>query len=236
MVHQNLAQVRSTLKAHGIKFIDQQAQCEACIMGKMTRKTFPTTGTASTECGQIVHGDVCGPMHVNSLSGARYFLLLKDDFSHYRHIFFIKGKDEVPDKIENFLNRVTAQTPHTIRVIRTDNDTEYVNKRVCELLSARGIVHQTSVAYNPEQNGSAERNIRTVIEAARTMICNRELDQKLWAEAANTAVYVLNRTGTSTCLPSPRWSCGAESRRICWISTVSAARSTATYQVSLGTS
>ena len=69
----------------------------------------------------------------------------------------------MPDKIEKFLNRVTAQTSRTIRVIRTDNGTEFVNKRVCELLSARGMVPQTSVAYNPEQNGSAERDIRTVI-------------------------------------------------------------------------
>lgn len=42
-----------------------------------------------TACGQIVHGDECGQMHVNSPSGARSFLLLKEDYSQYRHIIFI---------------------------------------------------------------------------------------------------------------------------------------------------
>ena len=50
-----------------------------------------TTGSPLTECGQIVHSDVCDPMHISFLSGARYFLLLKDDYSHYRRIIFIKG-------------------------------------------------------------------------------------------------------------------------------------------------
>ena len=55
----------------------------------MTRKSF-SLQDRPPECGQIVHGDVCDPMHVGSLSGARYFLLLKDDYSHYRRIIFIK--------------------------------------------------------------------------------------------------------------------------------------------------
>ncbi len=35
-------------------------------------------------------------------------------------------------------------------------DREYVNSELNECYAARGIVHQTTVAYNPEQNGAAE--------------------------------------------------------------------------------
>jgi hypothetical protein len=49
--------------------------------------------------------------------------------------------------------------------------------------------------YTPEQNGAAERENRTLVEAARSMLQSMKLPNKLWAEAINTAAYVLNRTG-----------------------------------------
>lgn len=67
-----------------------------------------------------------------------------------------------------------------------------------EFLEANGIRHRRSVKYTPEQNGSAEREMRTVVESARSMIHAKGLNINLWAEAVNLAVYVLNRSGTST--------------------------------------
>ena len=52
--------------------------------------------------------------------------------------------------------------------------------------------------YSPEQNGSAERENRTLLEAARSMLAAKELPKKLWAEATSTASYVLNRTAKSS--------------------------------------
>ncbi|GJR87630.1 putative ribonuclease H-like domain-containing protein [Tanacetum coccineum] len=50
-----------------------------------------------------------------------------------------------------------------------------------------------SVARTPQQNGVVERRNRTLIEAARTMLVNSKLPTTFWAEAVNTACYVLNR-------------------------------------------
>ena len=62
-------------------------------------------------------------------------------------------------------------------------------------MAQHGIVHRTSMPYCPEQNGSAERENRTLVECARTMIHAKDLPTKLWAEAVNTAAYIINRTG-----------------------------------------
>lgn len=75
--------------------------------------------------------------------------------------------------------------------------------RVCQRPSesdnARAWDHTRKISsYTPEQNGSAERENRTLGEAARTMICSEGLDKGYWAEAVNAAAYVLNRTGTSS--------------------------------------
>ncbi len=58
-------------------------------------------------------------------------------------------------------------------------------------MGQHGIVHRTSMPYCPEQNGSAERENRTLVECARTMIHAKDLPTKLWAEAVNTAAYIL---------------------------------------------
>ncbi|CAB0017411.1 unnamed protein product, partial [Nesidiocoris tenuis] len=52
--------------------------------------------------------------------------------------------------------------------------------------------------YTPEQNGCCERDHRTVVEAARSLMhAQGDIPQGLWAEMINTAAYILNRTGPS---------------------------------------
>lgn len=170
--------VRLILKQRNIKFKEEIVQCEACIVGKMTRKTFRTSDTVTTKCGEIVHGDVAEVPH-RSLAGSKYFLIMKDYYSHYRCIYFLKKKDEVGEKIESFLKFTSVQVNHTIKVLRTDNGTKFVNKRLANLFTDNGIHHQTTVPYNAEQNGSAERDIRMITEAARTMLYARGMNLNL---------------------------------------------------------
>ena len=63
-------------------------------------------------------------------------------------------------------------------------------KEFCE---GKGIIHQTSAARSPQQNGVAERKNRTLKEAARALLAESTLSEGYWAEAINTACYVQNR-------------------------------------------
>ncbi|GJT96208.1 retrovirus-related pol polyprotein from transposon TNT 1-94 [Tanacetum coccineum] len=58
----------------------------------------------------------------------------------------------------------------TVRNVRTDNGTEFVNQTLCEFYENVGISHQTSVARTPQQNSVVERQNQTLVEAARTML------------------------------------------------------------------
>ncbi|GJX63260.1 retrovirus-related pol polyprotein from transposon TNT 1-94 [Tanacetum coccineum] len=75
----------------------------------------------------------------------------------------------------------------TVRRIRTDNGTEFVNQTLREYYEKVGISHETLVARSPQQNGVVERRNRTLIEAARTMLIYAKAPLFLWAEAVATA-------------------------------------------------
>ncbi|GJS39776.1 uncharacterized mitochondrial protein-like protein [Tanacetum coccineum] len=59
---------------------------------------------------------------------------------------------------------------HAVKVLRTDNGTEFVNQTLREYYEKIGISHETSIARSPQQNSVVERRNRTLIEAARTML------------------------------------------------------------------
>lgn len=198
LAHQNLQHVKAVLRNNNISVKDNtEAKCESCLQGKISRLPFHTSETKTTRPCELIHADTCGPMEVPSVGGSRYFVIMKDDYSNYRSVYFIKRKDEVKKCIENFINKAENTTNNKIHYFRSDNGLEYVNKGVQDLFADRGIIHQTTVPYTPEQNGKSERENRTLVEAARTMICAKGLPKKLWAEAVQTAAYVLNRTSKS---------------------------------------
>ncbi|GJR96315.1 putative ribonuclease H-like domain-containing protein [Tanacetum coccineum] len=71
--------------------------------------------------------------------------------------------------------------------------TDDFSREMDEFCGQKGIKREYSVARTPQQNGVAERKNRTLIEAARTMLADSLLPTVFWAEAVNTACYVLNR-------------------------------------------
>ncbi|XP_048477799.1 serine protease 33-like [Plutella xylostella] len=67
-------------------------------------------------------------MEVPSVGGSRYFVILKDDFSNYRSVYFVKSKDEIKKCIENFLYKAENITNNKVLCFRSDNGTEFVNR------------------------------------------------------------------------------------------------------------
>ncbi|GKB81312.1 integrase, catalytic region, zinc finger, CCHC-type containing protein [Tanacetum coccineum] len=82
----------------------------------------------------------------------------------------------------------------TVRYIRTDNGTEFVNQVLTEFYERVDIFHQKSVPRTPQQNGVVERRNRTLVEAAQTMMIFSKALMFLWAEAVATACYTQNRS------------------------------------------
>src|SRR5262249_8895501 len=133
-------------------------------------------------------------MNCESLGGKHYYLLMIDDFSRMKFIYFLEKKNEALDYFKTFKAEVENQAERKIKILRSDNGGEYTSNEFENFLSDAGIIHQVSTPHTPQQNGVSERANRTIVEMVRCMLNRCGLPTKFWAEAANAAVYILNRT------------------------------------------
>ncbi|GJZ89922.1 putative ribonuclease H-like domain-containing protein [Tanacetum coccineum] len=131
---------------------------EFCDQEKGKKASFPTKLVPSTESKlELIHMDLCGPMRVESINGKKYILVTVDDYSRYTWVYFLHTKDEAPDMIINFINQVQRNLKAQILKIQTDNGTEFKNEKLRSFYAKLGIVHHTSIARTPQQNGVVER-------------------------------------------------------------------------------
>ncbi|GKA78444.1 putative RNA-directed DNA polymerase [Tanacetum coccineum] len=131
--------------------MDKNVYCETCQRAKQTIKPFSLSDHVSKSLGDLVHLDLWGPYQVTSSEGFRYFLTVMDDFTRAVWVYLIKSKDEVPHLITIFYNLIENQFKRKIKVFKSDNRTEFVNQIVNSFCAKKGIIHQNSGAYTPQQ-------------------------------------------------------------------------------------
>lgn len=189
--------------------IKENLTCITCKKGKQTRLPFKGEGDKAKSLLQLVHSDLCGPMETQTLGGAKYFLTFIDDYSKKVYVYFLRNKSEALEKFKEFKHEAENQLDAHIKILRTDNGLEYVNKSFSDYLKSNGIIHQTTTPYTPEQNGTAERMNRSLVERAKCMLLNTNLPKQFWADAVHTAAYVINRSPTKSLsfkTPEEMWS------------------------------
>lgn len=185
--------------------------CESCAKGKMARGAFvgpPKTEVKTKSILELLHMDVCGPMETKSLGGARYFVCIIDDFSRKVFVSFLTEKSAVVDVFSAFKHMAENQCDKKIKRLRSDNGTEFVNSAMRKICKDAGIVHETTVPYTPQQNGTAERMNRTIVERSKCMLDDADLGKEFWAEAVHHATYLINRSVNRTTGKTPEeiWS------------------------------
>ncbi|KAL5859349.1 hypothetical protein ACOSQ4_000645 [Xanthoceras sorbifolium] len=168
--------------------------CEDCIFGKQKKVSFAKIGKIpKAEKLELVHTDVWGPSPVSSLSGSLYYVTFIDDSTRKVWVYFLKKKSEVFDTFRKWKAMVENETGLKIKRLRSDNGGEYRDSRFREFCANSGIKMEKTVPMTPQQNGVAERMNRTLNERARSMRLHAGLPKMLWAEAVNTAAYLINR-------------------------------------------
>ncbi|XP_057975241.1 uncharacterized protein LOC131162650, partial [Malania oleifera] len=168
--------------------------CDAFQMGKQTKSSFKKKKFISTTRPlELLHLDLFGPNCVQSLGGKSYAFVIVDDFSRFTWVLFLAHKNESCEHFTKLCRRIQNEKGYKITHIRSDRGTEFKNESIEKYCDLEGISHNFSAPRTPQQNGVVERKNRSLQEMGRTMLNEHNLPKYFWAEAINTACYVMNR-------------------------------------------
>ncbi|CAI7849765.1 unnamed protein product, partial [Closterium sp. NIES-54] len=200
LCHVNFPMLQKLVKDGSLKGLEVKGavkeigSCPTCLETKFTKFPFSSgTGPAKAPLA-LVHMDVVGPTRAPSLSGSRYFLTIVDDHTRAVWVYPLKTKGEVAVAVlKEWMPRAQRESGHKVKVIRTDNGGEFIGGDFEAVLKKKGIQHQLTVPYNPQQNGVAERFNRTLQEGARTLLGCAGLLDPFWVTAVRQVALVKNR-------------------------------------------
>ncbi|GJU24459.1 integrase, catalytic region, zinc finger, CCHC-type containing protein [Tanacetum coccineum] len=189
--------------------------CSACALKKSKKSSHqPKAEDTNQEKLYLLHMDLCGPMRVVSINGKRYILVIVNDYSRFTWVRFLKTKDEAPAAIIKCIKNIQVRLKATVRNVRTDNGTEFVNQTLREWYENVGITHQTSIARTPQQNGVVERfEVLRLVSEPKVIIENQGADDEEISEGGIPWVIVLGYDGLliqPVALPSPDYIPGPE--------------------------
>ncbi|GKD69807.1 putative ribonuclease H-like domain-containing protein, partial [Tanacetum coccineum] len=176
------------------KRFENDQTCVACLKGKQHKASCKSKVQNSiTQPLFMLHMDLFGPTFVSSLMNNKYCLVITDDYSRFTWVFFLASKNETSSILKNFITEIENLADKKVKIIKSENGTEFKKRVMIEFCEQKGIKREYSVARTPQQNGVAKRRNRTLIEAARTMLADSKLPITFWAEVVNTTCYVQNR-------------------------------------------
>lgn len=91
-----------------------------------------------------------------SLTGARYFITIIDDFSKKVQVYLLKQKDQAFEKFKEWEAMMETQIGQRVKQLRFNNWLEYYNQMFNSLCVVEGIVRQKTMRLTPQQNGCWE--------------------------------------------------------------------------------
>nr|GEW04289.1 hypothetical protein [Tanacetum cinerariifolium] len=148
------------------KVFENENTCVACKKCKQHRASCKTKPVSSVDQPLFrLHMDLFGPTFVKSLNKKSYCLVVTDDYSRFNWVFFLATKDETSPILKTFIIGLENQLSLKVKVLRSDNGTEFKNSDLNQFCGMKGIKREF----------------------------NSLLPILFWAEAVNTACYVHNR-------------------------------------------
>lgn len=178
------------------------SHCESCILAKHPRQPFHASETERASAFlDLIHSDVCGPIPTVTPHGKRYFIIFLDDHTHALDLQLLATKDQALEAWWTLRARWENLSGRRVKVFRSDNGGEFVSDAFTAHLEETGVERQRSAPYAHQQNGKAERVMRTIEGRMFAMLDFAHLAPNLWGEAALTACYLFNQT-ESRALPT----------------------------------
>jgi transposase InsO family protein len=167
--------------------------CASYYHGKMITASYSPVNTVIAEHPrQLLHMNTVGHSRVRSMGDKWYVLVVVDGYSRYSWVFFLESKDEVFEHFRSLVLRLNNEHSNCLKVIHSDNGTEFRNASFDEFYLEHGIDQYFFVSRVAQQNKVVERKNCTLVEMARMMLDEHRTPSRFWADDISTACYIFN--------------------------------------------
>jgi hypothetical protein len=193
MSHKNLAHVKEVSKVLHIKVSKCTCSdtCVSCIKSKIASPPYPKESEKPKYPREIITSDICF-IQQRSIDHKTCFITFNDAACGYTEVVTLRNKSEAIQATKNFMEKCFNFFGRYPKIFRSDRGLEYVNSDLRSFLKSKGIRIELTCANSPSQNGISERKNRTLVEAVRTILNERNLPFHLWGEALYYATQTFN--------------------------------------------
>jgi histone deacetylase 1/2 len=126
-----------------------------------------------------------------SFGNYKYYASFFDDYSKFTWIYLLKNKSDVFAHFHDFQNYVERLFDRKILALQSNWGGEY--HKLNTFFKRIGIEHHVSCPHAHQQNGSAERKHRHIVEMGLSLLAHAHMPLKYWDEAFMTATFLINR-------------------------------------------
>jgi len=171
--------------------------CTACLKGKGTRTRFGRRGLArGNRPLQVLHMDSYVIVRQGSEGQIihEYGVVIVDSFAEMIYFINTKTKDAIPQQLTHLLQNVMTQSDRKLQRIICDGGSEFINNEVKRWCEQHGVEVHPAPPRTPQLNGIAERHVRVLKEAARTLLHHSGLPFRFWSDATRHFVCTRNRS------------------------------------------
>ena len=179
--HLNLNNINELIRKKLVRglpdlLLNMDGLCDSCQKAKQRKSSFKSKSESSiSEPYHLLHVDLFGPVNIMSLGRMKYAMVIVDEYTRYTWVYFLTKKDETAQTLIEHVKLLDKGSKDKVKVIRSDNGTEFKNATMEEFCKERGLKQEFSAPGTPQQNGVVERKNRTLIEAARIMLDEAKL-------------------------------------------------------------
>ncbi|VDB95562.1 unnamed protein product [Peniophora sp. CBMAI 1063] len=181
-----------------INIPDENPVCSGCVEGKTPAREFPAREERADNTFDLIHSDL-KEFSILSYTKFRYTVVFIDDHTSYAWVTLLKKKSDVLNTAKDFLTMVRSKFKTKLQSWRSDQGGKLIGNlnlaanKFLQMLCNKGIEVIAGARHTHQQNGRAERFIRTMSEKGEALRFQASCPHFWWEFSNQHAVHLYNR-------------------------------------------
>ena len=141
---------------------------------------------------QVVEFSLKGPINPISKGGFKYYLTITDCYSRKTWTYLLRSKDEAFGTFRIWRNKAEKESGTKLKKLTIQLRGNYLSDKLQTYLKFSGIRYELLDQNEDQQSNRKEDSAGNVLEMARKLLSDAELEKSMWGEAVLAATYLRN--------------------------------------------